>query len=495
MSDRFTFPRSTPAAQGLPSRAIEDFLDGIAAAHLELHSLMLLRHGHVVAEGWWAPYAPDRIHLLYSLSKSFTSTAVGLAVSEGRLSVDDRVIDFFPEALPDTVSDNLAAMRVRHLLCMGTGHVEDTVGHMTTDAGDDWIRGVFGVPPEQAPSTVFTYNQGATFLLSAIVQKLTGQTLLDYLRPRLFAPLGIDHGYWQQNPQGINLGFSGFHTTTDAIARLGQLYLQHGMWDGQQLLPSAWVDAASAKQIDSATPGTTPGEAQNSDWTQGYGYQFWRCRHGAYRGDGAFGQFCLIMPDQDAVLAITAGEDDMQGILDQVWTHLLPAMADGPLPDDPTSHAHLTDRLANLAFAPVRGRQTAPAAATALGRTYRFPLDTQPTGAMPRIAAATILPEADGWTLVLDEESGSRRFRCGYGRWLDGRAVEVTPPGDASDATSGSGAWTADDTLTLHVKLVDTPHSVTFTCLFVDDMLELSTRWNVSFGPLKGPTLVGQWSD
>ncbi|MEZ4581076.1 MAG: serine hydrolase, partial [Caldilineaceae bacterium] len=246
-----------------------------------------------MAEGWWAPYAPDRIHLLYSLSKSFTSTAVGLAVAEGRLRVDDRVVDFFPDALPATISDNLAAMQVRHLLCMGTGHVQDTVGHMTTDTDDDWIRGALGVPPEQAPGSVFTYNQGATFLLSAIVQKLTGQTLVDYLQPRLFAPLGIDRTYWQQNPQGINLGFSGFHTTTDAIARLGQLYLQRGRWAGKQLLPAAWVDAASAHQIDSATPGTSPGEHQNSDWVQGYGYQFWRCRHDAYRGDGAFGQFCL----------------------------------------------------------------------------------------------------------------------------------------------------------------------------------------------------------
>lgn len=495
MADHLTLPRSTPEAQGLPSRALEAFLDGVDAAQLELHGLMLLRHGHVVAEGWWAPYAPERIHLLYSLSKSFTSTAVGLAVGEGRLSVDDRVIDFFPEALPAVVSDNLAAMRVRHLLCMGTGHVEDTVGHMTSDA--DWIRGALGVPPEQAPGSIFTYNQGATFLLAAIVQKLTGQTLVDYLRPRLFDPLGIENVYWQQNPQGINFGYSGFHATTDAIARLGQLYLQRGLWQGKQLLSAEWIDAASARQIDSSTPGTAPEDAQNADWVQGYGYQFWRCRHNAYRGDGAFGQFCLIMPQQDAVLAITAGVQDMQAVLEQVWTHLLPAMVEGPLAEDVDAHAHLSDRLANLAYAPLSGRRSVPMADAVLNRTYQFPADAQPAdnGAWPRLTAATVLPEPDGWTLVLDGESGLSRFRCGYGRWVEGRAAEVTPPGDASNATSGSGAWTADDTLTLHVKLIETPHALTYTCRFAGDTLELAARINVAFGPAEGPVLIGRAVD
>ncbi len=312
-------PRSTPAAQGIDPTAILAFIEAVDSHIHHLHSLMLLRHGQVVAEGWWHPYAPESPHMLFSLSKSFTSTAVGLAVEEGFLSVDDRVIDFFPDDLPDQVSENLAAMRVRHLLAMYTGHSTDTTEALWQRQDGDWVAAFLAQPVTHTPGTHFLYNSGATYMLSAIVQKLTGQTLVDYLTPRLFAPLGIETPTWESCPRGINVGGWGLNIRTEDIARFGQLYLQKGEWHGQQLLPAAWVDEATMAHSDNS-------RNENTDWAQGYGYQFWRCRHNAYRGDGAFGQFCVIMPEQDAVLAITAGMSNMQSLLDLVWTHLLPAL-------------------------------------------------------------------------------------------------------------------------------------------------------------------------
>ncbi|MDQ3396803.1 MAG: beta-lactamase family protein, partial [Deinococcota bacterium] len=302
MTNHSTLARSSPELQGVSSSAISGFLAAIDREGLEVHSVMLLRHGHVVAEGWWAPYSSARVHLLYSLSKSFTATAIGLAVAEGLLSVDDPVLSFFPDEAPEKASEYLAGMRVRHLLSMATGHLTDTLDRLVEHGGGNWIKGFLALPPERAPGTVFTYNNGATFMLSAILEKLAGTKLLDYLRPRLLEPLGVTEAYWHENPQGITLGFTGLHLTTEAVARFGQLYLQRGRWQGRHLVPEWWVAEATTLQV----PTAPPPEDNVTDWAQGYGYQFWRCQHGAYRGDGAFGQFCVVMPEQDAVLVITA---------------------------------------------------------------------------------------------------------------------------------------------------------------------------------------------
>src|SRR5262245_38947833 len=199
-------PRSAPEAQGILSSAILAFVEAAERNIHELHSFMLLRHGAVVAEGWWSPYAPDRPHMLFSLSKSFTSTAVGMAVAEGRLSVDDPVLSFFPEDTPEQVSENLASMRVHHLLSMSTGHAEDTTKGLREQPEGNWARAFLAAPVEHQPGTHFLYNSGATYMLSAIVQRLTGMTLLEYLRPRLFEPLEIENPTWETCPRGINVG-------------------------------------------------------------------------------------------------------------------------------------------------------------------------------------------------------------------------------------------------------------------------------------------------
>lgn len=311
-------PRSTAAAQGVDASGIGAFLDA-AAADAELHSLMVVRHGHVVAEGWWAPYAPDQVQLTYSLSKSFTATALGLAVGEGLVDLDATLLSYFEEYAAEVTDARSRSMRVRDAAAMASGHAEDTLDQLLRNNVDDLALGFLQIPPDAEPGTLFTYNQPCTFILSAIIQRVAGSSLTDFLRPRLFDPLGIGETSWRTDRFGRELGATGLHVTTEAIAKLGQLYLDNGVWQGQQLLPPNWVAEATKVQIE------TKSRKDEPDWQRGYGFQFWQSKHG-YRGDGAFGQLCLVLPEADAVVAITSETENMQALLTAAWTHLIPAL-------------------------------------------------------------------------------------------------------------------------------------------------------------------------
>ncbi len=330
-------PRSAPEAQGVSSDQIRKFIEAADKQVNTMHSFMLVRHGHVIAEAWWKPEAADKPHVMWSLSKSFTSTAVGLAVAEGKLGIDDVIMKYFEDEMPTDPSENLKAMRVRDLLTMSTGHESEP----RFEPNVPWTQSFLAHPVPREPGTHFVYNTPATYMLSAIVQKVTGQTVLEYLRTRLFEPLGIENPQWGSSPQGITLGGYGLMIRTEDIAKFGQLYLQKGSWDGKQLVPAEWIDQATSRQVSNGTDPTR-------DWTQGYGFQFWRCRHNAYRGDGKDGQFCIVLPELDAVIAITANTGDMQGELNVVWDHLLPAFHNEKLPQNENAEAKLRALTADL---------------------------------------------------------------------------------------------------------------------------------------------------
>lgn len=468
---------SAPEAQGISSAAILALVEAMEREIDSMHSLMVLRHGHVVTQGWWSPYAPEVPHVLFSLSKSFTSTGIGLAVAEGRLSVDDPVLSFFPEDAPKKVSRNLAAMRVRHLLSMSTGHAEDTTGYFYRRRDGNWAKAFLARPVKFKPGTHFLYNTGATYMLSAIVQKLTGMTLLDYLQPRLFAPLGIEGATWETCPRGINTGGFGLSVKTEDIAKFGQMYLQKGMWNGQRILPEAWVEEASRFHVDNAP---NPGP----DWAQGYGYQFWRCQpQNVYRGDGAFGQFCIVMPDQDAVVAITSGTNDMQGVMTLLWTQLLPAMQPAPLPADDVARTVLEQKLTSLALPPVAGEATSPMAARVTGKRFIFEKN------LPKLKSLACEFGAEGATLTLRNAWGEQRIACGQGAWVKG-AAQLSP--ERPGRIAASGAWTDETTFTAKVYFYETPFCITMTCRFDEGQVTFNFKQNVSFGPTEWPQLVGK---
>jgi CubicO group peptidase (beta-lactamase class C family) len=474
-------PRSTPEAQGISSSAILTFVEKAEAEIDALHSLVVLRHGHVVAEGWWEPYRREDNHVLFSLSKSFASTGIGLAIAEGKLSLDDTVLSLFPDEAPAEPSENLKAMRVRDLLSMSTGHHAEAIeGFSYGSSGISGVREFLALPVAHKPGTHFMYNTPASYILSAIVQKVSGDTLVDYLGPRLFAPLGIETAQWDESADGVSLGGFGLHLTTEDIARFGQLLLQRGLWKGEQILPQEWVQAATARQVSN---GSNP----ESDWEQGYGYQFWRCRHDVYRGDGAFGQYCIVMPDQDAVVAITSGVGDMQAVLDLVWDHLLAGMEAEPLPASGEVQDQLRRKLANLELPPQTGSPTSPVGAQVSGNVYVLPENDGPIEAVG-------LEAGDETTLVLRIDGQDWWIPCGSDGWRGGSRL---PYGGRAMArteqpVAASGAWTDDHTYRVKLCLNETPFCATLGLEFQGDILLFDQEMNVAFGPTKRPQLVGR---
>lgn len=325
-----SLPRSTPQAEKVNPKAITNYLEAVKKSGQDLHSLMILRHGKVVAEYWFGDNAANKPHVLNSVSKTFTSTAIGFAVDENRLKVTDKVISFFPDKLPSIIPPYLQELEVRHLLTMSVGHDVDPTGITRKGEEIDWVEAFLAYPIEHKPGTIYVYNSLATYMLSAIVQKVTGEKMIDYLYPRLFRPLGIVGATWQESPQGINTGGWGLYVKSEDMAKLGQFYLQKGKWNDKQLLTESWFNEASRAQIESLPAGVKREnltvKPKNSDWLQGYGYQLWRSRHNSYRADGANGQFILILPEKDAVIVTTAHINDMQAELNLIWKYLLPAL-------------------------------------------------------------------------------------------------------------------------------------------------------------------------
>jgi CubicO group peptidase (beta-lactamase class C family) len=436
---------------------------------------MLVRHGRVVAEGWWSPYAARFNHTLYSLSKSFTSTAVGFAVSEGRLGVEDHVASFFPAELPEQPSDHLRALRIKDLLTMSVGNAKEPTRPMVEHT--DWVKAFLACPVENPPGTQFLYNSAATYMLSAIVQQVTGHRVLDYLQPRLFAPLDIHGPTWETCPRGINVGGWGLSVQTESLAKVGHLYLRKGVWQGRQVLPSRWVEEATTFKIQQPAPASPSRPNDQNDWLQGYCYQFWRCRHHAFRGDGAFGQFMVVMPESDAVVVITGESHDLQGELDLVWDHLLPAMKPGPLPRDRQAEARLAQTLAALSLPPLQA-QASPALANRVSGK-EFTLDPNDLG----LQTASFTFDGNGAVFAMRDSRGRYSIPCRSGRWeqsetaLPGTPPRLisggAPPRGTKAKVAASGHWADDKTWEMLLRYYETPHHDTVTCRFEGDVVSI----------------------
>jgi len=470
-------PRSTPEAEGVSSSGILAFLDAIAHSKHELHSFMMLRHGRVVAEGWWSPYAAPLKHSMYSMSKSFTATAIGFAVAEGRLGVDDHVATLFPQDLPEPGSENLAVLKVKHLLTMSVGNEHEPTSAVIKE--ENWVKAFLEQPITHEPGSVFMYNSSASYMLSAIITKITGQTVIDYLTPRLFEPLGITGMTWETCPRGINTGGWGLSIPTEGLAKFGQLYLQKGKWDGEPVLPAQWVREATTFKIQQPDPAKPSRPAAQNDWLQGYGYQFWRSQHGAFRGDGAFGQYTIVMPRQDAVIVMTGESHDMQGELDLVWQHLMPAIKNkSSLPADADSQTNLNQALKSLTLTPPRGRPSLPSAAHLSGRTFH--LDANNLG----LTSASFAFQDNACLFTATSEGAQHVVTCGMESWqLDETNFPGTPPRLISGGTpkaqppsklAASATWRDEHTLEMTWRYYETPHHDTVTCKFDGDQVSIS---------------------
>jgi len=433
-------PLAAPSSVGVDAAGILRFVDALESSPgQEPHGLVVLRHGAVIARGWWSPYSPERPQLVYSLSKSFTAAAAGLLFDEGRLGLDEPVVSFFPEFADEITDPRTRRMLVRHVASMSSGHLGEMLETAVATDGAEPVRGFLLHPPEREPGSVFAYNQPAAYTLAAIVQRLAGRTLVELLRERVLDPIGAGPVSWQEHPAGRDLGFTGSFMTTDTIARLGQLLLRRGVWGDRRILSDEWVGLATGRQVE-----TVPDRAAaaDSDWAQGYGFQHWQARHG-FRGDGAIGQFCLVLPEQDAVVAIQAQSPDMQQTLDAAWRHLLPAFGG---PGTPDADAELARRLAAATLPPLRVDGAEPAAEWDGARLVAGWL------------TVAVRRTAEGWRAVLTGATGDveAAFVPGATGMTDAARWRVTDEGGPVVAVSGGFA--TPDRLALDVAFLETPH-------------------------------------
>ncbi|MFV0460708.1 MAG: serine hydrolase domain-containing protein [Actinomycetales bacterium] len=450
------YATARPQDVGVDPAGLASLVTAAERAGLDLHSLLVLRYGRVCAETYWHPYGPDRIQLLYSLSKTFTSSAVGIAIAEGRFDLDDLVVDLLPGRDRYGLGAGMDRVRVRHLLSMASGHADDTIGAMLSRS--DAVAAVLAEPLAAEPGALFTYNQGCTYLLSAVIAEHTGSQLHDYLRPRLFDPLGIGEITWRQTG-GLDQGFSGLHARTRDIAALGQLYLDHGRVGDTQVLPAEWVRDATRSHVDNA------GRQEHPDWQQGYGFQLWRCRPDCFRGDGAFGQFMIVVPWADLVIATTAQTEQMQELADLFWTHLLPAVDatanrqdhQPAAPDPGPARAWSPE---DLAVPP-----PPPATITPPAGTQSFVVD----GDEPYLPVSRIDTRAGGaaTTVTVTLRTGEHLDLDVGPAWTGAgwhRLAEAHRPSRTLTNVQVAGGWSAPTRFDFDVIFINAPHRLSVHC-------------------------------
>ena len=471
---------ATPESQGVPSEAIGRWIEACERELDALHGFVIVRHGRTIAEGSWRPFDTlTKPHMLYSHSKSFTSTAIGFLVDDGRLDLDARVVDLFPDKAPGAPSDDLKSLRVRDLLTMNVG--ADDTGPSAADPGGDWERQFLSAAFAAKPGMRFRYDSQATYMLSAIVRRTSGKDLMEFLKERLFDKIGIGPVTSSASPGGVSCGGWGMYMTTRDIARFGQFLLQGGVWNGERILSREWVALATSRQTWSGGSGLqAEADASASDWAQGYGFQLWRCRNGAFRADGANGQFTIVLPEQDAVVSIQAGLGNMQKELNLVWEHLLPAMGN-TLPENPAAVKTLRECCASLALPPLPGAND--------GVSDGFIGRTVPISVNPRGVRSVRLDRADGGLrLALEARAGMCEIPVGLGEWkagelrIDPEKYEVLGAYIGAHPTAASAAVEKDGALHVRVHFTDAPGRMDLFFRSADGGLAVSGRLDVMRG-------------
>ncbi len=467
MTPSLPLPFALPEEQGVPSQALLHLLDQLDAMD-QLHGLILQRHGKILLQASWKPYDGRTPHHLFSLSKSFVSCAIGFALQEGRLRLEQTLAEFFPrEASQPGVSPLAGQVTLRNLLTMRGGqencHLGPFLFHPTEQSlVERYLQAPMVTPGGQS----FVYNSGSTYMLSAVLQKVTGQTVAEYLQPRLFAPLGIRPPHWQKCSQGICLGGWGLYLPLEELNRFTQLLASGGQWEGKQILPADYLREATSFQSENAAN-------CRRDWDCGYGYQFWRCSHpGAFRGDGAYGQYSLVIPDHQLAITTHAGMAEMGRILIALWDDFLPALQNAPLPPDPQGCQALAERLARLEIPRPQGSYHGDVP----GGRYR--LEENPLG----FQEVSCQFQANGGRLTLLRQGRSFPLEFRYGDWSRCQAPGLydvhTPLGGE---VALSAAWESPAVLLLHMAFLNEPTLAKFRLVFQEDRLDITRDFNLWF--------------
>ena len=367
---RKELPRCAPEEVGIPSEVISRLVDALDSfPGSEMHGLMVMRHGKVCAEGWWQPFAPGQAHICWSQSKTYTATGIGVLITQGKLSLDTKLVDVFPELVPSDAGENLGKIQIRHLLTMSAG-----MSQMGPE-GYGWLPNFMKMKVDSEPGAVFMYNSMGTNTLGAIIKRVSGMDTAEFFRTELFEKLGMDleQCFWTRIPDGHIWAAGGLFSTTENNLRLMQLYLQNGLWEGERILSEEYVKLATSAQIDNSVGYTPEGDIiPQLESKQGYGYQIWMCSYpGSYRSDGAQGQYGIVFPNEDLIVVVNETlEGDSDAFFQIIYEVLLKNMHDGALPENKVENEKLKRKLSRLSIQAPVYRPSPPEAREIGGKVY-----------------------------------------------------------------------------------------------------------------------------
>ncbi|MCH5321768.1 MAG: serine hydrolase [Eubacterium sp.] len=467
--DRYQLEHTTPEAVGVDSKVITAFLNEINEKGLGLQSFTVVRHDKVCAQGFFKPYSADIPHVLYSMSKSVTSTAIGFAVSEGLINLNDRVADYFPEYTMSKRPFN-RMLTIRMLLTM---HSDKLITVLDEKGQKDWVANFLNATFMLPPNSKFNYISENTFMLSAIISKVTGMSVLDYLYPRMFEPLGIEKPFWETDGEGNSAGGWGLYMKSEDLAKFFLPYIHGGKWiDGTQLIPEIWVKEATRKQVNSVRDGFI-------DYMEGYGYQFWKNPiANSFRADGLFGQRCFMFPDYGALVVLNCGEAEDYKVMKVFWKYFPNCFGYEPLPENKEAYDEMLSTIDNchVEDLPKTDRNTQLEQKIS-GRLIKC--KTSEFVSVVTISITQMLYNKPGeineMKLTFDENKlrfywKEKDYENTIDVGLDGEYVvsEITL-GDLHYHTYSKAAWQEDGSLKLWIRPIETAHVRKFTFYFRDD--------------------------
>jgi CubicO group peptidase (beta-lactamase class C family) len=456
-------PHALPTDVGIPYRAIYHFIKKLEHHRIPMHSILLARHGKLVAEAYYSPYKADTLHRMFSVSKSFTSVAIGLMAEEGKLSLDDSIVIYFPEKVPKDVHPWIAQMTIRDMLKM------ETCRSITTyklNPEKDWVESFFTTEPSHEPGTLFYYDTSASHTLCALVERLSGMPMLDYLRERYLDQVGFSkEAYMIKDPFQVSMGGSGLMSTPMDLMIFAMIIMNGGALNGEKYLPKSYVSAAISHQTDTLMNGPTLEEGQ------GYGYQFWRIQQDGFACYGMGGQLAICLPKQDLICVTTADTQGIQGgnqlIYNSLYDELLPYLSETPLPADPSGHARSETYLKQLSIQPLEGMTTSPIMDEIHAKRYH--LKENPSG-FTSLSLEFGPGEQEG---LLTIYRGDKQLTIPFGL---GRMVTSSFPVYSQRCTT-SGIWLSTETLYIKSHIIDECiGSVHFQIVFRDNTITVAMK-------------------
>lgn len=461
MKEKFEFIHAVPESCGVPSDVLTDYVEYLKTLDA-IHSFTLMRHDRIIAQTWWKPFKKEYKHELFSCSKSFVSAAFGIAQGEKLVSLNDKLVDFFPEKMSEKVSERMKKVTLRNLLTMASGHSACPLAGGVISGAQDVVKAFLETELEYEPGSKFIYNSAATYMVSAVLRKVTGMNVREYLNEKLFKYMDIIPEKWDCCPGGINIGGWGFWAKSEDLLRFGRLLLNKGNWNGRQLIPEDYLAEATSFQIDNSANDIP-------DWKIGYGYQFWRTSFNSFRCDGACGQYILVMPEKDLVMVITAGLPNMQQILTEFWNKVYPWLKDDALPENPEKYRELQQSLQSCIHMPIASELRF------VPENKKYCIAENELG----LQEIAIDFDADGCSLKFIWQSGEiETLRADYGRHFTNKLRLQEPEERILEA---SAAWLNENELDIQVYAVETPYRDHYYLRFSDDGIEVERQSNFAF--------------